>query len=68
MRFPRALAAVGLAVALAGPAAAQTKTDLRNKLKDTAPKGEWVYDDLDAGFASARVSGKPMLVVLRCVL
>ncbi len=64
----RTLLAVALAAALAGPAAGQTKDDLRTKLKDTAPAGDWVYDDLDAGFAKAKATGKPLLVVVRCVL
>lgn len=28
---------------------------------------DWYYNDLDRGFAEARRTGKPMLVVLRCV-
>jgi hypothetical protein len=27
----------------------------------------WLYNDIDAGFAAAKKSGKPLLVVLRCV-
>lgn len=27
----------------------------------------WIYDDLGAGYARARETGKPLLVVLRCV-
>lgn len=27
----------------------------------------WLYNDVDAGFAAAKKSGKPLLVVLRCV-
>jgi hypothetical protein len=30
-------------------------------------QGIWIYNDLDRGFATARETGKPMLVVLRCV-
>ncbi|MBV8879655.1 MAG: PDZ domain-containing protein [Planctomycetaceae bacterium] len=51
-------------LALAVP---QDKDKLREALKDTELKGTWIYDDLDAGIAEARKSGKPMLVVLRCV-
>ena len=27
----------------------------------------WIYNDVDRGFAEAKKSGKPLLVVLRCV-
>jgi hypothetical protein len=27
----------------------------------------WIYDDLHKGFEQAKATGKPMLVVLRCV-
>jgi hypothetical protein len=29
--------------------------------------GQWLYDDLEQGFALAEASGKPLLVVLRCI-
>ena len=29
--------------------------------------GPWIYDDVDAGFAEAKKTGKPLMVVLRCV-
>src|SRR5262245_30450838 len=29
--------------------------------------GEWVYDNLDAGIAEAKKTGKPLFVVLRCI-
>jgi serine protease Do len=32
-----------------------------------AGSAEWVYNDLDAGRRAARASGKPMLVVFRCI-
>lgn len=30
-------------------------------------EGRWLYNDLPAGFAQAKESGKPLMVVLRCV-
>jgi len=57
-----ALAAV---TALALTAAAQDKTALKTALKDTEIQGDWIYDDLHAGYAAAKKSGKPMLVVFR---
>ncbi len=37
----------------------------RKELKDTDLVGKWVYDDIGAGYAEAKKSGKPMLVVFR---
>jgi serine protease Do len=36
-------------------------------LKDFTSGGRWIYNDLPAGFEEARRTGKPMLVVLRCI-
>lgn len=47
--------------------ATQDKDRLRTSLKDTEVKGDWIYDDLPAGFQRAKASGKPLFVVLRCV-
>src|SRR4051812_47522358 len=58
-----ALAAVAC-LALAAP---QDKDKIREGLKDTELKGAWIYDDLDAGIAESKKSGKPLMVVLRCV-
>jgi serine protease Do len=48
-------------------AASQDKDKLREGLKDTELQGAWIYDDLDAGIAEAKMSGRPLLVILRCV-
>lgn len=38
------------------------------KDRDVMEKSDrWLYNDVDAGFAAAKKSGKPLLVVLRCV-
>jgi hypothetical protein len=39
---------------------------LRKALGDDLA-GPWFYDDLEAGYAEARTSGKPLLVSIRCV-
>jgi hypothetical protein len=44
---------------------AQDKEKLRTALKDTEVKGDWIYDDLPAGFAEAKKTGKPMMIVFR---
>ena len=41
------------------------KEQLRTALKDDSVKGEWIYDDLNAGYAQAKKTGKPMLIVFR---
>jgi hypothetical protein len=41
---------------------------LQEALRDNDPEGPWHYDDLAGGVAEARVSGKPLLVVIRCTV
>lgn len=52
-------------------AAAAHAEDRREKVLKDKPNveaaGEWIYNDLPAGIAEAKKSGKPLLVVLRCV-
>jgi hypothetical protein len=55
----------GALLLVGSPLAAQDKNPLRDKLKDTAADATWVYDDIDQGFAEAKKTGKPMLVVFR---
>jgi len=57
--------ALTLAVCLA--LAPQDKEKVREGLKDAELKGPWIYDDFEAGLAEAKSTGKPMMVVLRCV-
>lgn len=54
-----------MTVALFGALQQGPKEQLRTAIKDMEVRGAWIYDDLDAGFAEARASGKPMLVVFR---
>jgi hypothetical protein len=60
----RLAAFAALACLAAGP---QEKDKLKAALKDVEVKGDWVYDDLDAGLAQARKTGKPAFIVFRCV-
>jgi hypothetical protein len=53
--------AVLLAVAQQGP------EELRRAVGDGPLAGPWIYDDVAAGFAEAKQSGKPLAVFLRCV-
>jgi hypothetical protein len=43
------------------------KTPLGEALKDIDVAYHWIYDDWPLGLAQAKQSGKPLLVVLRCV-
>lgn len=43
------------------------KEKLREAMGDTALAGTWIYDDLAAGLAESGRTGKPLMVVLRCV-
>jgi serine protease Do len=62
--FPALVAWLSAAV-LVG---AQTREEkVRNDRKKVEADGFWIYNDLAKGFAQAKQSGKPMLVVLRCI-
>lgn len=64
---PIAATAAFVLAATAGPPASaqdQAKDQLRKALDDQLA-GTWVYDDIQAGFAEAKRTSKPMLVVFR---
>jgi serine protease Do len=61
------LALAALLVLCASEVQDPAKQRLRDALKDTAPAGTWIYDDVDAGYAEASRTGKPLMVVIRCV-
>ena len=56
-------ALMSLAVVAAG--LQQDPAALQKSLGDTDVQGAWFYNDLGAGFAEAKKTGKPMLVVFR---
>jgi len=63
---------VGVVLGLACLAAAPfrsvqdpAKEALRQKLKDTNAGPGWIYDDVAQGFARAKLTRKPMLIVFR---
>lgn len=71
MRLKLAVAAGLALLALAAAAATLAPQDpskerLRQNLRDVLV-GPWVYDDLDEGYAQAKKTGKPLMVVIRCV-
>jgi len=40
---------------------------LKDALQDDLLTGDWIYEDMRAGYAKARKTGKPLLVSFRCV-
>lgn len=46
---------------------ADAQPSLREAVKDIPVAEHWIYDDLPRAVAEAKQSGKPLLVVLRCV-
>jgi hypothetical protein len=54
---------------LSGLAGAQTPREkkVRDDKQKVETEGFWIYNDLPRGFAEAKKTGKPMLVVLRCL-
>jgi hypothetical protein len=61
------LVLAGFLLAVSAALAEDPKAKLRAELKDGDLSGDWIYDDLDAGFARAVKEGKPLLAVFRCV-
>lgn len=43
------------------------QSELKQTLKDIEPAPHWIYDDLPKAMDQAKATGKPVLVVLRCV-
>lgn len=62
---PLRRAALPALVLLAAVAAAQEPSPLQKLIKDEEVHRAWVYNDLGAGFAEAKKTGKPLLVVFR---
>lgn len=63
---------IGLAVLLFLTAASLTAAEDRkervlNDRKEVETAGQWIYNDLPKGFAEAARTGKPLLVVIRCI-
>lgn len=69
MKFSSATAVGALALLLANPVGAQGHAREGAQViadRDAMQDSDlWLYNDVDAGFARARESGKPLLVVFR---
>lgn len=50
-----------------GFAAGDRETKVRNDRKEVEADDYWIYNDLDRGLAEAKQTGKPLLVVFRCI-
>lgn len=67
---PSALLAGLLALGLATPVVGQPLTREEKVARDreqVEAEGFWIYNDLQRGFSDAKQTGKPLLVVLRCI-
>ncbi len=67
----RTLTLLLLTILLGTPVHAQQKKTRDQKVREDREKvttaGHWIYNDLETGFRNARQTGKPLLVVLRCI-
>lgn len=57
----------GLCFGALTPQAQNREEKVRNDKKKIEAAGYWVYNDVAKGFAEAKATGKPLLVVLRCI-
>jgi len=57
----------GLWLVLVVSAARAGDNALKDALQDDLLAGDWIYEDMRAGYAKARETGKPLLVSFRCV-
>lgn len=58
------LALITFATAVSGQ---DRETKVRSDRKNVLDEGYWIYNDLNSAFKSARISNKPVLVLLRCI-
>ncbi|MEW6302124.1 MAG: hypothetical protein AB1705_01545 [Verrucomicrobiota bacterium] len=58
---------IGALTLSAAPEDRKAKVQGDRKAVETAAAGKWIYNDLAKGFAEAKLTGKPLLVVLRCI-
>ena len=55
----------GVMVGAVAANAQDRDTKVRNDRTDVMAAGRWIYNDLDAGYAEAKRSNKPLLIVFR---
>ncbi len=54
-------------VLFAATAVVAKDSPLKEALQDDLVTGDWIYEDMAAGYAQAEKTGKPLLVSFRCV-
>ena len=68
MRTLTLLSVLALSLVLTDSLRAQDReTKVRNDRKDVEEAGRWIYNDLPKGIAEAKKTGKPLLVIFRCI-
>ena len=68
MKKPSIVFAGLLFLGVASLAAAEDrKESVLNDRKEVEASGNWIYNDLPKGFVEAARTGKPLLVVIRCI-
>jgi len=65
MRSRTIVGAAAVLVAGGLALARESKSELKQDLRDNEVVGNWIYDDIDAGFAQAVREKKPLCVVFR---
>ena len=66
-RFLLPLSVFALAISSHGEAVKDREGAVRNDRATMEKDARWIYHDYRAGFAKAKETGRPLLVVLRCV-
>jgi hypothetical protein len=61
------VAAIAAGAALAQDARPNLETRIRSDKSNVERSGRWIYDDLSHGVEEAKKSGKPLLVIFRCI-
>ena len=67
MRLSQFVLTLSLLVAQTSFAANDRETKVRQDRARLADDEHWIYNDLDRGLRESRASGKPLLVVFRCI-
>lgn len=68
MKLFALLTVLGASFVLATTLLAQDReTKVRNDRKNVEDAGRWIYNDLPKGIAEAKKTGKPLLVIFRCI-
>src|SRR5690348_7653008 len=66
-RFLCGLCTLVLPLLLAADVAQTREQKVRNDRQKVEAQGFWIYNDLARAFETAEKTGKPILVVLRCI-